>query len=258
MKAVLLAGGLGTRISEESHLRPKPMIEIGGKPILWHIMKYLSCFGFNEFLICLGYKGYMIKDFFANYDFHANDFTVNLASGEIEMLSVRAEQWKVTLIETGQDTMTGGRLKRIAHYLDGDDDFLFTYGDGVADVDLNELVKQHKSAEADITVTAVTPPARFGVIEIEAGGLVTGFREKPVEATSFVNGGYFVARPSVLDLIDGDSTVWEEEPLQTLAAERRLHAYKHSGFWKPMDTLRDKTQLEQMWVAGQAPWKIWD
>jgi len=254
MKAVILAGGTGTRISEESHLRPKPMIEIGGKPILWHLMKIFSANGVNDFIICCGYLGYVIKSYFANYLLHVSDVTFNLSRNEVKIHQNAAEPWTVTLIDTGIETMTGGRLKRIRQYLD-DEDFFFTYGDGLADIDLNALLQFHRQQQVAVTVTSVRPPARFGALLIE-GSRVLDFREKP-EDGGRINGGFFVVSPKILDYIAGDGTVWEGEPLERLAHEGQLAAYPHDGFWHPMDTLRDKRHLETLWTSGNAPWKIW-
>jgi glucose-1-phosphate cytidylyltransferase len=255
MKCVILAGGIGSRISEESLVKPKPMIEIGGKPILWHIMKIYSAHGLNEFVICLGYKGYMIKEYFANYFLHMSDVTIDMAHNKVEVHQKGAEPWKVTLVDTGDGTQTGGRLKRVAKYLD-DGDFCFTYGDGVADVDVTALVKSHKASKAKATMTAVQPPGRFGALVLE-DRLITSFQEKPKGDGGWINGGFFVLSPEVLELIEGDGTVWEREPLEQLAKQRSLAAYFHRGFWQPMDTLRDKNHLEEVWASGRAPWKMW-
>lgn len=255
MQAVILAGGMGTRISEETHLKPKPMIEIGGKPILWHIMKTYSAHGIHDFIICLGYKGYLIKEYFANYFLHTSNVTFDMRDNSMQVHRNSAEPWKVTLIDTGDSTMTGGRLKRIAPYLNGED-FCFTYGDGVADIDIKKLIEFHRSQKTMATVTAVQPPGRFGSLDL-TGNKISSFEEKPQGDGSWINGGYFVLSPKVLDYIDGDGTVWEREPLQILAAESNLSAYKHMGFWKPMDTLRDKVHLEQLWEREEAPWKVW-
>lgn len=256
MKAVILAGGLGTRISEETHLRPKPMIEIGGRPILWHIMKSYSAHGVNEFIVCCGYKGYMIKEYFANYFLHMSDVTIDLASNHMEVHQNYAEPWKVTLVDTGEDTMTGGRLRRVRHHLREEEAFCFTYGDGLANVDIAGSIRHHKASGALATVTAVQPPGRFGALEITAGR-VRGFAEKPLGDGGWINGGYFVLHPDVIDLIEGDSTSWELEPMQKLARDGQLQPWMHDGFWQPMDTVRDKMQLEQMWTSGAAPWKVW-
>ena len=254
MKTVILAGGLGTRISEESHLKPKPMIEIGGRPILWHIMKSFSHYGFNDFILCLGYKGYVVKEYFSNYVLHNADLTVDLAKGSVEYHATNHEPWKVTLVDTGEETMTGGRVKRIAKYLEPGEPFFLTYGDGVSDVDLAALLAFHKSHGKDATVTAVAPPGRYGALDIEAD-LVQRFVEKPPGDNGLINGGFFVLDPKVIDRIDGDATVWEQEPLMGLARDGQLGAYRHSGFWAAMDTLRDKNVLEALWDSGEAPWR---
>lgn len=254
MKLVLLAGGLGTRLSEETDARPKPMIEIGGKPILWHIMKIYSAHGINDFVVCCGYKGYMIKEYFANYFMHMSDVTINLATNQIELHHKKAEPWKVTLIDTGEATQTGGRLKRVADYIDGD--FCMTYGDGVGSVDITALVKFHQSHGKLGTMTAVQPPGRFGAINID-GNSIKSFQEKPSGDGGWINGGFFVLNPKVLDLITGDDTVWERGPLETLAKSDQLQSFFHRGFWHPMDTLRDKNLLESHWASGNAPWKTW-
>lgn len=256
MKVVILAGGLGTRLSEETIVKPKPMVEIGGRPILWHIMKMYSCYGFNQFVICLGYKGYMIKEYFSNYFLHMSDVTFNMENNSIEIHQKHVEPWKVTLVDTGQETMTGGRLKRIREYL-GRDTFMLTYGDGLADVDIAELVEFHKNQHRLATVTAVQPPGRFGSLWIEPEGGVSSFQEKPVGNGTWINGGFFVLEPDVFNFIEGDATLWEKEPMEKLAAEGHLSAYKHYGFWRPMDTLRDKVLLENLWNSGKAPWKMW-
>jgi len=255
MKAVILAGGLGTRISEETHLRPKPMIEIGGKPILWHIMKTYSAHGINDFIICLGYKGYMIKEFFANYYLHQSDVTFNMQDNSMKVHQNTAEPWTVTLVDTGELTQTGGRLKKIAPYLN-DEDFCFTYGDGVSDVDLSALIAFHKSQATLATVTAVQPPGRFGSLDV-TGNKISAFEEKPQGDGSWVNAGYFVLSPKVLEYIEGDQTSWEAKSLQQLAKDGQLSAFRHEGFWQPMDTLRDKNHLEGLWSSGKAPWKVW-
>jgi glucose-1-phosphate cytidylyltransferase len=255
MKAVILAGGLGTRISEESHLRPKPMIEIGGKPILWHIMKIYSSYGIDEFIVCLGYRGYVIKEYFANYFLHMSDVTFDMSANRMEVHQASAEPWRVTLVETGEDTMTGGRLKRVARYL-GEEDFCFTYGDGVADIDIGALVASHRAQGRQATLTAVQPPGRYGALVLD-GDRVERFQEKPRGDNAWINGGFFVLSPKVIDLIDGDATHWEREPLERLTAAGQLSAFQHRGFWQPMDTLRDKTLLEQLWASGKAPWKRW-
>jgi len=257
MKAVILAGGLGTRISEETHLRPKPMIEIGGKPILWHILKLYSHYGINEFVICCGYKGYVIKEYFANYFLHMSDVTFNMRTNSMEVHHKNAEPWEVTLIDTGENTLTGGRLKRVREYI-SDSSFCFTYGDGVADVQIDQLIKKHQAGGKLATVTAVQPPGRYGMLALDAeASLVSGFQEKPQGDGGWINGGFFVLEPEVLDLIEGDSTTWEQEPLKRLAADGQLQAYQHRGFWQPMDTLRDRVQLEELWNSGKAPWKLW-
>lgn len=256
MKTVILAGGLGTRISEESHLRPKPMIEIGGRPILWHIMKLFSHYGMNDFIICLGYRGYMIKEYFANYVLHNADLTVDLEKGSIEYHATNHEPWRVTLVETGADSMTGGRLKRVKPYLNPDEPFFFTYGDGVADVDLRAVRAFHDAHGKDATVTAVSPPGRYGALDI-VDGVVERFIEKPPGDNGLINGGFFVLNPQVIDRIDGDATVFEAGPLEGLAADGELMAFKHLGFWQAMDTLRDKTLLDSLWASGKAPWKQW-
>jgi glucose-1-phosphate cytidylyltransferase len=255
MKTVLLAGGMGTRISEESHLRPKPMIEIGGMPILWHIMKGYSFHGINDFVICLGYRGYMIKEFFANYVLHTSDVTVCMRENRTTFHRRNAEPWSVTLIDTGEQTMTGGRLRRVREYL-GDEPFCLTYGDGLSDVDLSALVRHHRASGRLATVTAIRPPGRFGALEL-AGGVVERFQEKPAGDGGWINGGFFVLDPRVIDRIDGDATVWEQSPLQSLAADGELGAYRHEGFWQSMDTLREKQLLESLWASGRAPWKVW-
>jgi len=255
MKVVILAGGLGTRIAEESHLRPKPMIEIGGKPILWHIMKMYSHYGFNEFVICLGYRGYMIKEYFANYLLHSSDVTIDTASGEIAYHQSTTEPWKVTLVDTGRDTMTGGRLKRVAEYLG--DTFCMTYGDGVCDVDIGKLVDFHKSHGLDATVTSVVPPGRYGALEIDDKGLVEKFSEKPPGDLGLINGGFFVLNKRVIDLIKDDTVPFESEPLERLSKDRQLMAWEHHGYWHAMDTLRDRNAIEAHWASGNPPWKKW-
>lgn len=257
MKAVILAGGLGTRISEETGLKPKPMIEIGGKPILWHIMKIYSAHGVNDFVICCGYKGYVIKEYFANYFLHMSDVTFDMLGNSMEVHQRNAEPWRVTLIDTGENTMTGGRLKRVAPYVRGEEDFCFTYGDGVADIDITALVDFHKVQKVRATLTATLPPGRFGALDFD-GDKVRSFQEKPRGDGAMINGGFFVLSSSVLDGIQGDSTVWEQGPLEQLAAQGQLAAFKHTGFWQPMDTLRDKTHLEELWASGKAPWKVWE
>lgn len=255
MKAVILAGGLGTRLSEETIVKPKPMVEIGGKPILWHIMKSYSAHGVNDFIVCLGYKGYVIKEYFANYFMHMSDVTFDMENNRMEVHQASAEPWRVTLIDTGDNTMTGGRLKRVAAYV-GQDDFCFTYGDGVADVDIGKLIEFHRSQGTLATVTSVQPPGRFGSLNIKDGKITT-FKEKPEGDGGWVNGGFFVLSPRVIDYIDDDSTTWERSPLEKLASEGQLSAYKHEGFWQPMDTLRDKVMLEELWASGKTPWKVW-
>ena len=270
MKAVILAGGLGTRIAEETHLRPKPMLEIGGRPILWHILKLYSHHGIHDFVICCGYKGYVIKEYFANYFLHMSDVTFDLASNRMEVHRQEAEPWRVTLVDTGEHTATGGRLRRVRQHL-GEDSFCLTYGDGVGDVDIGATIAFHRDHGQLATVTAVQPPGRYGNLRLGASAEgdvstgpagtrcpVEGFEEKPPgEGGQWINAGFFVLEPAVLDLIAGDTTTWEFEPLQTLAARGQLQAYRHHGFWRPMDTLRDKTQLEELWASGQAPWKLW-
>lgn len=256
MKAVILAGGFGTRISEETLVRPKPMIDLGGRPVLWHIMKIYSTYGVNDFIVCCGYKGYMIKEYFANYSLHMSDITIDLQSNTVDVHQSNAEPWKVTLIDTGQETQTGGRLKRVANYL-GDDDFCFTYGDGLCDVNVAELIRFHRSHGTLATVTAVQPPGRFGQLKFDQQK-ITAFNEKPEGDNAWVNGGFFVLSPRTIDYIKGDSSVWEREPLERLAAEGNLSAFLHRGFWQPMDTLRDKIALEEMWNDNRAPWKVWD
>ena len=255
MKAVILAGGLGTRLAEETQIKPKPMVEIGGMPILWHIMKIYSSHGIHDFIVCLGYKGYLIKEFFANYFLHTSDVTFDMRDNHMEVHERHSEPWRVTLVDTGEDTMTGGRLKRVSHYLD-DQPFCFTYGDGVADVDVSALVAFHAGHGKLATVTAVLPPGRYGALECD-GSQVAGFREKPPGETGWINGGFFVLSPGVLDYIAGDATFWEQEPMNRLAAEGQLQANFHRGFWQPMDTLREKQLLEELWRSGKAPWKKW-
>jgi glucose-1-phosphate cytidylyltransferase len=256
MKAVILAGGLGTRISEETHLKPKPMIEIGGKPILWHIMKSYSAHGVNEFVICCGYKGYLVKEYFANYFLHMSDVTFDMANNRMEVHEQKAEPWRVTLVDTGEDTMTGGRLKRVAGYLKDEEAFCFTYGDGVSDVDIAALIAFHKDHGKLATITAVQPPGRYGALRMD-GQHVAGFTEKPRGDGGLINGGFFVLSPKVIELITDDHTSWEGGPLELLSQQGELMAFEHAGFWQPMDTLRDKNQLEELWVSGKAPWKIW-
>jgi glucose-1-phosphate cytidylyltransferase len=256
MKAVILAGGLGTRISEETYLKPKPMIEIGGKPILWHIMKLYSYYGINDFIICCGYKGYVIKEYFANYFLHMSDVTFNMANNRMEVHQQNAEPWKITLVDTGEETMTGGRLRRVAPYLQGEDAFCFTYGDGVSDVNIDELIAFHNSQKVKATLTAVFPPGRFGALEFD-GHKILSFKEKPKGDGAMINGGFFVLSPEVIKLIVDDATIWERGPLETLASQGQLAAFQHGGFWQPMDTLRDKIHLEELWASGNAPWKVW-
>ncbi|MDR6827038.1 MULTISPECIES: glucose-1-phosphate cytidylyltransferase [Bosea] len=254
-KAVILAGGRGTRILEESEYRPKPMIEIGGRPIIWHIMKLYSRYGINEFVVCLGYKGYFLKEYFGNYLLHSSDVTFDFTQGGMTVHAGRAEPWKVTLVDTGQETMTGGRLARVKPYLEGES-FCLTYGDGVSDVPIDRLVAFHESHGRAATVTAVRPPGRFGVLDLDGNG-VSGFREKAASDSGFINGGFFVLEPHALDRIAGDDIVWESGPMEGLARDGELMAYPHDGFWQPMDTLRDKRRLEELWETGEAPWRVW-
>jgi glucose-1-phosphate cytidylyltransferase len=256
MKAVILAGGLGTRISEETHLKPKPMIEIGGKPILWHIMKIYSHYGVTDFVICCGYKGYLIKEYFANYFLHMSDVTFDMRDNSLQVLQQSAEPWRVTLIDTGEETMTGGRLRRVASYIKDEEAFCFTYGDGVSNVNIAELIAFHKAQKVKATLTATLPPGRFGALDMQ-GDKVRTFKEKPKGDGGMINGGFFVLSPAVLDLLDGDDCIWERAPLETLAERGELAAYQHHGFWQAMDTLRDKTHLEELWQSGQAPWRVW-
>ncbi|NTV72323.1 MAG: glucose-1-phosphate cytidylyltransferase [Azonexaceae bacterium] len=258
MKAVILAGGLGTRISEETSTRPKPMVEIGGKPILWHIMKTYSHYGINDFIICCGYKGYVIKEYFANYFLHMSDITFDMQHNKMEVHQRFSEPWRVTLVDTGDDTMTGGRLKRVAPYLQGEEAFCFTYGDGVCDVNIAELIAFHHAHGMPATLTATYPPGRFGAIDILPDQRVISFKEKPKGDGGLINGGFFVLSPQVIELIGDDQEVWERQPLETLAAGNQLKAFTHDGFWQPMDTLRDKNYLEELWQSGQAPWKVWE
>ena len=255
MKAVILAGGLGTRISEETYLKPKPMIEVGGRPILWHVLKIYSAHGINDFIICAGYKGYVIKEYFANYFLHMSDVTFDMKNNRMEVHNQRSEPWRVTIVDTGESTMTGGRLKKVQDYV-GNDSFCFTYGDGVGDVDVSALVSFHKTQGRNATLTGVQPPGRFGALDVE-GTKVSGFQEKPDGDGSWVNGGFFVLEPAVFDLVENDSTIWERSPLESLATSNQLSIYKHGGFWQPMDTLRDKLHLEELWESGKAPWKVW-
>lgn len=256
MKAVILAGGLGTRLVEETVVRPKPMVEIGGNPILWHIMKMYSAYGIQEFIICLGYKGYMIKEYFANYFLHMSNVTFDIAENRMEVHENNAEPWRVTLVDTGEDTMTGGRLKRVASYLDDNEDFCFTYGDGVSNVDLVKLIDFHQKSATLATVTATQPPGRFGALVLN-GDHVERFQEKPSGSAGWINGGFFVLSPKAIDYIDGDQTTWEREPMERLARDGQMSAFLHTGFWQPMDTLRDKNLLESLWRDGEAPWKVW-
>lgn len=257
MKAVILAGGIGTRISEESHLKPKPMIEIGGKPILWHIMKIYSQYGINDFVICLGYKGYVIKEYFANYFLHMSDVTFNMKDNSMKVHQNNAEPWTVTLIDTGEKSMTGGRLKRVHDYVKDEESFCFTYGDGISDVNITKLIEFHKLHGKQATITASRPPGRYGALKITDDGYVDYFQEKPDGDGSWINSGFFVLSPSVIDRIDGDSTSWEGEPLANLASDGELAAFKHDGFWHPMDTLRDKNLLNDLWNSDRALWKKW-
>lgn len=254
-KAVILAGGLGTRISEETHLKPKPMVEIGGYPILWHVMKIYSAYGINDFIICAGYKGYVVKEYFANYFLHMSDVTFDLARNQLEIHHRRSEPWRVTVVDTGEGTMTGGRLRRVREYV-GSETFCFTYGDGVGDINISEILKFHRAAKTRATLTGVKPPGRFGALEIN-GDKVSRFREKPDGDGAYINGGFFVLEPSIIDLIEDDSCVWERSPLERLAGLGELAIYRHNGFWQPMDTLRDKMLLEDLWASGTAPWKVW-
>ncbi|CAM3858552.1 glucose-1-phosphate cytidylyltransferase [Parendozoicomonas haliclonae] len=256
MKAVILAGGLGTRLSEETSLKPKPMVEIGGKPILWHIMKIYSSHGINDFVICCGYKGYLIKEYFANYFLHTSDITFSMKDNKMEVHYKRAEPWTVTLVDTGENSMTGGRLKQVASYIKDDEAFCFTYGDGVGNINIAESIRFHKEHGRQATLTATYPPGRFGALDIQKDA-VKSFKEKPKGDGAMINGGFFVLSPKVIDLIEGDATTWEQEPLMKLAEQNQLMAFKHKGFWQPMDTLRDKHLLEDLWQSGSAPWKIW-
>ena len=257
MKAVILAGGLGTRISEETNLKPKPMVEIGGKPILWHIMKIYSHYGINDFIICCGYKGYVIKEYFANYFLHMSDVTFDMQHNNMEVHQRYAEPWRVTLVDSGEDTMTGGRLKRVAPYLQGEQAFCFTYGDGVSDVNITKLVEFHRAHRLQATLTATYPASRFGALGIDSDQRIVSFKEKPRGDGGLINCGFFVLSPKVIDLLEDDHTVWEREPLEILAESSQLKAYIHEGFWQPMDTLRDKNLLEELWATGKAPWKVW-
>lgn len=255
MKCVILAGGLGTRLSEETNVLPKPMVEIGSRPILWHILKLYSCWGVNEFIICCGYRGYVIKEYFANYFLHMTDITFDMTSNSMKVLHAKAEPWKVTIVDTGENTMTGGRLKKIHKYV-SDGTFCMTYGDGVSNVNINALLELHQNSNKTATLTAVQPPGRFGQLKLE-GDTVSGFSEKPAGDGDWINGGFFVLEPAALDYIDADDCIWERRPLELLAAEKKLGVYRHRGFWHAMDTLRDKMHLEQLWNSGQAPWKVW-
>ena len=255
MKVVILAGGLGTRLSEETHLKPKPMVEIGGKPIIWHIMKNFSSHGFNEFIICCGYKGYVIKEYFANYFLHNSDVTFNMSDNSMQIHTKKSEPWRITLVDTGENTMTGGRLKRVSEYINNET-FCFTYGDGVADININKLIKFHIKNGRQATLTAVKPPGRFGSIKFERGKVLS-FQEKPKGDGNMINGGFFVLEPSVIDLIDNDECTWEDKPLKTLADNDQLSAYFHDGFWQPMDMLKDKNFLEELWRSSNPPWKCW-
>jgi glucose-1-phosphate cytidylyltransferase len=255
MKAVILAGGRGTRFAEETEVKPKPMIEIGGKPILWHIMKIYSVYGLNEFIICCGYRGYIIKEYFAHYFLHMSDVTFDIKNNRMEVKQKKAEPWRVTLVDTGDDTQTGGRLKRVEKYLDKED-FCFTYGDGVADINISALISFHKSQKTLATLTAIQPPGRFGALQFEVTK-IKGFQEKPPGDSAWINGGFFVLSPKIMDFIDGDDTIWEQGPMERLAMEGNLSSYFHRGFWQCMDTLRDKIRLESLWDSGQAPWKVW-
>jgi len=256
MKVVLLAGGLGTRLSEETSLRPKPMVEVGGMPILWHIMKIYSSYGFHDFVICLGYKGYMVKEYFANYFLHKSDVTINMSDNTIQVHDSQAEQWKVTLVDTGNDSMTGGRIKRIQPHI-GNETFMLTYGDGVGNVDIKQLVDFHKKHGKLCTVTSVQPSGRFGALNMAEDNSVISFLEKPKGDGAWINGGFFVCEPEVFQYIDEDSSIWEKEPMEKMAADGQMMAFKHAGFWKPMDTLRDKQELENDWLSGTAKWKNW-
>lgn len=256
MKAVILAGGLGTRLSEETSIKPKPMVEIGGKPILWHILKSYSSHGINDFIICCGYKGYIIKEFFANYFLHTSDVTFDIRNNTMEVHEQYAEPWKVTLIDTGENTMTGGRLKRIKRFVQNEEAFCFTYGDGVSDIDITQSISFHKAHGKLGTMTAVQPPGRFGAIDID-GQRIVSFKEKPQGDGNWINGGYFVLSPKVIDYITSDNTIWEREPMENLARNNQINAFHHHGFWQPMDTLRDRLLLEELWEGGQAPWKKW-
>lgn len=257
MKVVLLAGGYGTRLSEETEVKPKPMVTIGSKPILWHIMKTYSNYGYNDFVICLGYKGYIIKEYFANYFLHMSDVTIDMSDNSMTVHNKSAEPWKVTLVDTGSETMTGGRIKRIQPYI-GNEPFMATYGDGVADINIEELVKFHNNHGAICSMTSVQPLGRFGSLDVDDNNIVQSFIEKPLGDGSWINAGYFVFQPEIFDYIDGDSTVLEKQPLENISKQKSLYSFKHSGFWKPMDTLREKHELEELWSSGDAPWKVWN
>ncbi|MBR5018507.1 MAG: glucose-1-phosphate cytidylyltransferase [Bacteroidales bacterium] len=257
MKAVLLAGGFGTRISEESQFKPKPMIEIGGMPILWHIMKLYSHYGIDDFIICCGYKQYVIKEYFANYFYHNCDMTVNLANNEVRIMDNHSENWRVTMVDTGLMTMTGGRVKRIQKYI-GEEPFLLTYGDGVSDVNIQETIRTHKESGKILTMTAYQPGGRLGVLNVDEDGILTSFIEKPKESGTWINAGFFVCEPEIFDYLEGDAEMFEKEPMQKLVSQKQIHVYKHTGFWKPMDTLRDNLELNKLWDEGHAPWKVWE
>tara|TARA_B100000795_G_C22726052_1_gene409476 strand:- start:351 stop:1130 length:780 start_codon:yes stop_codon:yes gene_type:complete len=258
MKAVILAGGLGTRISEETILKPKPMIEIGGLPILWHVMKMYSHYGINDFIICCGYKGYMIKEYFSNYFLHTSDVTFDFKSNDFKYHNSKAEPWKVTLVDTGDETMTGGRISRIKEYLDDDETFCLTYGDGLANINIKDLITYHYAHKRQATITATLPPGRFGSLSLNEDSSVSKFIEKPKGGNAYINGGFFVLSKDVINLIKDDQTLWEKEPLEKLSKDKQLIAYKHDGFWQPMDTLREKNYLEELWISGKAPWKVWN
>ena len=257
MKVVILAGGRGTRISEETHLRPKPMIEVGGKPILWHIMKIYSAYGINDFIICLGYKGYQIKEYFANYFLHMSDIMFDMTANEMHVLQRHVEPWRITLVDTGEHTMTGGRLKRVATHVEDEEVFCLTYGDGLSDVNVGQLIAYHKLHDGLATLMATYPPGRFGALEIQKSGQVSSFSEKPKGDGRMINGGYFVLSPRVLNYISGDNSIWERAVLEALSRNGELYAYTHEGFWQPMDTLQEKHELEDLWNSGDAPWKVW-
>jgi glucose-1-phosphate cytidylyltransferase len=257
MKVILLAGGLGTRLSEETNLKPKPMVEIGERPILWHIMKIYSHHGFNEFIICLGYRGYIIKEYFANYCLHQSNFTIDMKSNELKIHERKAETWKVALVDTGLDTMTGGRIRKVQNYI-GDETFMLTYGDGVGDVNIGELLRFHKEHGKLATITAVQPSGRFGALKLDGNNSVLAFQEKPIGDEAWINGGFFVLEPKVFEYISSDATTWERDPLERLARDGQLVANRHHGFWQPMDTLRDKNYLEELWMSGKAPWRVWE